>query len=98
MKIQKNSVRVLEPFAVFCIIIGLGIGIFVPIVTAFWKVNDETKAIIVKLIWLVAALCSLAYSLIVLRYLICQSVLDRLLYFFMAMIFAVLTILTFFLP
>jgi predicted membrane protein len=95
MKIKKDSVRILEPYAVFFIIVGLGIGIFVPVITTFWKVSDETKAMMVKLIWLVAAFCGLAYSLIVLRYLIRQSVLNRLLYFIMVIIFVTLTVITF---
>jgi len=68
------------------------------IITAFWKINGETKSIAVKSIWLVAALCGLAYSLTVLKYLIRQGVLDCLLYFVMAMIFVGLTVVAFFLP
>jgi predicted membrane protein len=79
MRFQKDSVRILEPYAVFFIIAGLGIGVFIPVITTFWKVSDEAKGIMLKLIWLVAALSASAYSLMVLRYLIRQGVLDCLL-------------------
>jgi hypothetical protein len=92
MKIQKSAVRSLEPFAIFCIIAGIGINIVVPLIDAFGKINSETRATLIKTIWFCAAFCGLVYSLIALRYLISSGILDRFLYILVAIIFVILFI------
>jgi hypothetical protein len=96
--LEKAQVRILEPFAVFAIIAGLGINIVVPLIAAAGKINSEAKAETNKIIWFIAAVCALTYSLVVLRYLFKNGSLDRLLYFIMAAIFLTLVVLPFYLP
>jgi hypothetical protein len=70
MKIQKSAVRILEPIAIFFIIVGVGINIAVPLIDAFGKFNSEARATWIKTIWFCAAFCGLVYSLIALKYLL----------------------------
>ena len=97
-KIGKDKVRILEPFAIFCIIVGIGINIIVPLVTTSARISSGAKVEATKAIWFVAATSALIYSLVLLRYLFTKSILDRLLYFIMAAIFAILVVVAFYIP
>jgi hypothetical protein len=97
-KIEKDRVRILEPFAIFGIIVGVGINIIVPLIAASAKISSDAKAETTKIIWLVASVLALAYSLIVLKYLFKKGALDRLLYLIMATIFVIMVVVAFYLP
>jgi hypothetical protein len=98
INIKKGKIRILEPFAIFAIIVGIGINIVVPLVVASVKITSAAMAETTKIIWFFAAICSLTYALIFLRYLFRNESLDRLLYLIIVSIFTALIVLTFYLP
>ena len=95
---ERDEVRILEPFAVLFIIIGIGNQIILPSVAALTKISDKAWAETTKTIWIIAAVSALTYSVVVLRYRLKKGVLDRLFYFAVAVIFAALAAFKFYLP
>ena len=98
LNIKPCQVRIFEPFAVFLIILVVGANFVIPLVCKLVELNDNSKSTIKKLIWLLAVVCGLVYSLIVLRFKYSGSSLDRLLYFVLAAIFVILAYFTFYIP
>jgi FtsH-binding integral membrane protein len=96
--LRKGKVRILEPFALFAIVVGVGINIVVPLVVTSAETNSAAKAETTRVIWFFAAVCGLTYALVLLRYLFKNGALDRLLYFIMVAIFVLLAAFTFYLP
>ncbi len=98
MRLERSKTEVLEPFAVFVIVAGLGINIIIPVVAAVWHVTSEAQSASAKGIWIFAAACGLAHSLVALRSRLRSGFLDRILYFLLAAVFISLIAFAIFFP
>jgi len=87
MKLERNIVA---PFCIFFIIMGTGGVIILPIITAFFEYSKENYNRIFDIIWIIGAIAALLYSLIMLKELLKKSVVEKILYCFLAVMFSAL--------
>lgn len=95
---KKSGARrnIFEPFAVFGIILGVGL-ITLRILPLFATYNHNSKVILIRVFWFIAAAASLIYSLLKMRAMLAGSLVDRFMYVFLNLLFVALGILAFYL-
>ena len=85
-KITPSSNRILDPFAVFCIILGV-FGISVRAYQALHPLTDSARHMAYSLTLVGASVVALVYSLVALRNRLSSSWADRALYVFSPLMF-----------
>lgn len=87
MKLERN---IIAPFCIFFIVIGSGGVIMLPIGDAFFEISKEKYNYFFDIIWIAGAISALLYSLIVLKDFLKKSVMEKFLYFIIAIVFVIL--------
>jgi hypothetical protein len=95
-KITPSPVRVLDPFAVFGIVLGI-MGFGIRVYRAFYPLSDSQRQSVFCIALLIASIAGVVYSVIALRNRLAMSWFDRVLYFFIPLIFASVGCLAFYL-
>ena len=77
-------------FCIFFIVIGSGGVIILPIVAAFFEISKEKYNYCFDIIWILGATSALLYALIALTYYLKQSVMGKIIYFTIAIVFVIM--------
>ncbi len=94
-KIRPTSNQILAPFAVFFIVLGV-VAIGIQVYRVFYSLDDLQRHSAFCVTLLAASVAAVIYSIIALRNRLAMSWLDRVLYFFIPLIFATVGCLTFY--
>lgn len=94
MRLKPAAARVLEPFAVFGIIVGVTAKLIIPILESSIGISVVVGSALFRAGWLIGALCGLLYVGVLLRHLWQSSTGEKFLYMLLLLIFAALTLFT----
>ena len=94
MKLKPAAIRILEPFAVFGIIVGITAKIVIPILRSSSDLSLSASTILLQAGWLIGALCGFLYVVGVLRHLWQSSTSGKILFLLLLFIFAALALAT----
>ncbi len=87
LKLEKNIVA---PFCVFFIVMGAGGIILLPMAHAAFNFSEKQYQLLFNTAWYIGAVLAFFYSTIVLRGYLREGFVERVLYWFMAVIFIAL--------
>jgi hypothetical protein len=85
-KITPSSTRILDPFAVFCIVLGIT-NIGLQIYWVIFPLTLSARHVVSGVALVMAAIAAAIYSLVALRNRLTMSWADRVIYFFIPLIF-----------
>ncbi len=92
---MKTEHTIITPFYIFFIIMGTCGVVILPVINFFLKFNEKLYDFCFDLSWTVGAVIAQGYLLIVLKNYLSNSLSDKILYYFLTIIFTCLIIFPF---